>query len=155
MEIIEYSSNYAKDVADLFYCSVHAIDSSAYSAEQKNAWAPFPIDYVAWDRRFELKRPNLLLINEQLAGFIEFESDGHIDCAYVSPKYQRNGVATSLLNYVIGRANKLELKSLYVEASIVAKPLFEKLGFVVKKENRIIRNEIVLCNYSMYLELKP
>ncbi len=155
MEIIEYSSNYAKDIADLFYSSVHAIDSSAYSEEQKNAWAPFPIDYVIWAKRLELKRPYLLLINEQLAGFIELESDGHIDCAYVSPKFQRNGGATYLLKYVIGRAKKLELKSLYVEASIVAKPLFEKLGFAVKKENRIIRNEIVLCNYSMYLELKP
>ncbi|MDF9387608.1 GNAT family N-acetyltransferase [Vibrio sp. 1151_11] len=155
MEIIEYSSNYAKAVTDLFYSSVHAIDSSAYSEEQINVWAPFPIDYVAWDRRLELKRPYLLLINEQLAGFIELESDGHIDCAYVSPKFQRNGVATSLLKYVIGRAKKLELKSLYVEASIVAKPLFEKMGFVVKNENRLIRNKIVLYNYSMHLELKP
>ncbi|MBL4910758.1 MAG: GNAT family N-acetyltransferase [Alteromonadaceae bacterium] len=155
MEIIEYSSGYAKNVADLFYSSVHAIDSSVYSEEQKNAWATSPIDYVAWCRRLDQKKPYLLLINQQLAGFIELESDGHIDCTYVSPKFQRKGVATALLKYVIGRAQKLELQQLYVEASIVAKPLFEKFGFVVKKENRIIRNEIVLCNYSMYIELKP
>ncbi|MBU2966580.1 GNAT family N-acetyltransferase [Amphritea sp. 2_MG-2023] len=153
MEIIEYSSGYAKDVADLFYSSVHAIDSSIYSEEQKNTWAQSPIDYVAWCRRLEKKRPYLLLISQQFSGFIELESDGHIDCVYVSPEFQRKGVAATLLKYVIVRTQKLELQQLYAEASIAAKSLFEKFGFVVKKENRIIRNEIVLCNYSMYIEL--
>jgi putative acetyltransferase len=155
MEIIEYSSNRAKDVADLFFMSVHSIDSSIYSEEQKRVWAPSPIDYVSWGKRLESKRPYLLLINEQLAGFIELESDGHIDCAYVSPMFQRKGVATALLKYVLDKAKNLELKLLYVEASIVAKPLFEKIGFVVDKENRIVRKDIVLKNYSMHIKLKP
>ncbi|MEZ9229587.1 GNAT family N-acetyltransferase [Vibrio amylolyticus] len=155
MEIIEYSSNRAKDVADLFFMSVHSIDSSIYSEEQKRVWAPSPIDYVSWGKRLESKRPYLLLINEQLAGFIELESDGHIDCAYVSPMFQRKGVATALLKYVLDKAKNLELKLLYVEASIVAKPLFEKIGFVVDTENRIVRKDIVLKNYSMHIKLKP
>lgn len=155
MVIIEYSSNRVKDVTDLFYMSVHSIDSSIYTEEQKNAWAPFPIDYVSWGKRLEFKRPYLLLINDQLAGFIELESDGHIDCAYVSPMFQRKGVATTLLKFVVDKAKALGLKLLYVEASIVAKPLFEKFGFVLDKENRIIRNTVVLNNYSMHIKLKP
>lgn len=155
MEIIEYSSNRAKEVTDLFFMAVHSIDNSIYSEEQKCVWAPSPIDYMSWRKRLELKRPYLLLINEQLAGFIELESDGHIDCAYVSPVFQRKGVATALLKYVLDKAKSLELKLLYVEASIVAKPLFEKFGFVVDKENRIVRNDIVLKNYSMHVKLKP
>ena len=153
MEIIEYSSNRAKEVADLFFMSVHSIDSSIYSQEQKRAWASSPIDYVSWGKRLEEKRPYLLLINNQLAGFIELEADGHIDCTYVSPMFQRKGVATALLEYVIDKAKNLELKLLYVEASIVAKPLFEKIGFLVDKENRVIRNGIVLTNYSMHMKL--
>ena len=91
MEIVEYSSNRAEEIANLFYSSVHAIDSSIYSEAQKDVWAPTPIDYGRW---------NLLLNNDQVAGFIELESDGHIDCAYVSPEFQKQGVATALLKHI-------------------------------------------------------
>jgi putative acetyltransferase len=149
MKIIEYSSNRAKEIADLFYMSVHAIDSSIYSEEQKNAWAPSPIDFAAWEKRLKHKKPYLLLIDDQVSGFIELESDGHIDCAYVSPMFQRQGVATALLTYVIEVAKKLGIEQLYVEASIVAKPLFEKFGFLTQHENKVVRNDIVLINYTM------
>jgi len=154
MEIVEYSSKYAREVADLFYKSVHSINAGIYSEEQKSAWAPSPINYASWEKRLELKRPYLLLINDQLAGFIELESDGHIDCAYVSPIFQRKGVATTMLKYVVNKAKNRGLKLLYVEASIVAKPLFEKFAFVSEKENKVIRNGIVLNNYSMHIKLQ-
>ena len=91
MVIVEYSSNWASEIANIFYQSVHAIDNSIYTVEQKNVWAPLPIDYEKWTKRLELKRPFLLLMNNQVAGFIELESNGHIDCLYVSPKFQRRG----------------------------------------------------------------
>lgn len=153
MEIIEYSSSWAKEIANLFYRSVHAIDSSVYSDREKNAWAPKPIDYDKWKYRLDNKKPFLLIIKGELAGFIVFELDGHIDCTYVLPKYQNIGVATLLLQHVISVAQKLKLKQLYVEASIVAKPLFEKSGFIVKSTNEVIRNNVVLINYSMLMQI--
>jgi putative acetyltransferase len=153
MEIVEYSSNRAKEIADLFYESVHSIDSSIYSEDQKQAWAPVPIDYIKWEVRLENKKPFLLLIKNELAGFIELESDGHIDCAYVSPKFQREGVATNLLNYVKSVAKNLGLDQLYVEASIVAKPFFSKNGFLVENKNQVSINNMVLVNYSMRMEM--
>ena len=108
MKIVEYSSNRATEIADLFYMSVHAINSAIYSEAQKNAWAPFPIDYIAWKQRLEHKKPYLLIINNQVAGFIELEADGHIDCAYVSPIFQRKGVGTQLLTHVLSIAKNME-----------------------------------------------
>ena len=153
MQIIEYSSKSAKELTDVFYNSVHAINTSIYSMEQKNAWAPLPIDYEKWADRFDIKKPYILTVNDEVAGFIELESDGHIDCTYVDPKFERKGVATKLLQHIMHIAKEMGLKELYVEASIVAKPLFEKLGFKVKNENKVIRNQIVLVNYSMRLGL--
>lgn len=153
MKIIEYSSDHAKEVTEIFYQSVHAIDNRIYCESQKQAWAPLPIEYKKWAKRLELKRPYLLLINDKIAGFIELESDGHIDCFYVSPYFQRKGVASTLLNYLINSAKNLGLNTLYVEASLVAKPLFVKFGFLVNKENKIIRSNAVLINYSMRLEI--
>jgi putative acetyltransferase len=153
MEIIEYLSSKATEVTDLFYDSVHAIDSSIYSNEQQRAWARKPIDYDTWEKRLENKKPYLCMIKNEIAGFIELESDGHIDCAYVSPRFQRQGVATKLLDHVIIVAKDLGLKQLYVEASIVAKPLFEKKGFLTENENRVIRHNTVLINYSMRVDI--
>ena len=45
MDIRCYSPAWARDIADLYYQSVHAIDSAVYTPEQKQAWAPAPIDY--------------------------------------------------------------------------------------------------------------
>lgn len=154
MEIVNYSSCRAKEITELFYDSVHSIDPAIYSTVQKNTWASFPINYKNWSERLEQKRPYLLLIDKKVAGFIELEPDGHIDCAYVSPAFQGKGVGTSLLKFVINRAKELGLDGLYVEASIVAKPLFQKFGFVQLKENKIIKNQVELINYSMRLQLE-
>lgn len=153
MKIIEYSSTWARDITDLFYSSVHAIDSSIYSNREKEAWAPKPIDYDKWKCRLDCKKPYLLMIQGEGAGFIELDSDGHIDCTYVLPKYQNFGVATLLLQHVISLAKEAGLKKLYVEASIVAKPFFEKFGFTVEGKNEITRNETILINYSMLVRI--
>lgn len=153
MQIIEYSSDRAKEVTDLFYDAVYAIDDCVYSKQQKQAWAPMPVDYDHWNTRLAAKKPSLLIINGNVAGFIELESDGHIDCAYVLPQFQRQGVATVLFTHILVLAKKRGLKYLYVEASIDAKAFFETLAFVVEKENKIIRNGIFLINYSMHREI--
>jgi putative acetyltransferase len=149
MKIIDYSPSKAQEITELFYRSVHSIDSSIYSEEQKEAWAPRPIDYHKWRVRLARKRPYLAMINDRVVGFIELESDGHIDCTYVSPEFQRRGVAKALLRHVISVAKDLNIKKLYVEASIVATPLFKSFGFSVQHENKVIRNNTVLINYTM------
>ena len=51
-------------------------------------------------------------------------------------------------------AKQAELKELTVEASKVAKPFFEKMGFVSIKKNKIKRSGVILVNYSMSLNLR-
>lgn len=153
MKITQYSSYKANEIVNVFHQAVHAIDSSLYGEEQKKSWAPLPIDYKKWQKRFDEKKPYLLLINGAIAGFIELEPDGHINCLYVLPKFQRKGVASALLKYVIAIGIKGDINQLYVEASIVAKPFFEKYGFFVENENKVIRNNKVLINYSMCMNM--
>lgn len=91
MEIKSYSNQWAAEITDLFYQSVHAIDPSVYTPEQKEAWAPTPPDYAAWSKRLDEKRPLVAIINGQVAGFIELDTDGHIDCTYTHPNFQGMG----------------------------------------------------------------
>ena len=151
--IVEYAPEHYKEIADLFTKAVHEIDDAIYNETQKTAWASQPVDYKKWEDRLACTKPFILLINDQVAGFIELEASGHIDCAYVHPQYQRQGVATQLLKYVIALAKDSDLKSLTVDASIVAKSFFDAFGFVVENENKVIRNGVVLINYSMMMKI--
>ena len=98
MKIVEYTSECSNDIASLFTEAVHEIDDAIYDKAQKNVWAPKPIDYKKWGDRLARTKPFIMLINNQVAGFIELEADGHIDCTYVSPQFQGRGVATLYFN---------------------------------------------------------
>ncbi len=149
MEIQDYAPAFARQIADLFYRAVHAVDPGIYTPEQQEAWAPTPPDYDAWIQRLAQKRPWLALIEGRLAGFIELDPDGHIDCLYVDPDFQKRGVAGTLYTHLEETARRQKMKRLYVEASLLARPFFEKRGFRRIESDRIHRNGEVLINFKM------
>lgn len=155
MDIQTYSSERAKEVADLFHQSVHAIDPSVYSPELKEAWAPTPVNYERWSERLNEKKPFIAVIENRVAGFIELDADGHIDCTYTHPDFQGNGVASTLYKHLLEEAKSRSIERLYVEASLIAKPFFEHRGFSVVKKNEIQKNGVSLINFSMEKYLSP
>ena len=155
MDIQPYTADRANEIADLFYKSVHAIDDSVYTKEQKEAWAPTPVDYERWAERLKKKKPFIALIEKRVVGFIELDSDGHIDRAYTHPDFQGKGVASTLYQYLLVEAKARGIERLYVEASFMAKPFFEHRGFSVVKKNELQRNGVSLVNFSMQLYLCP
>lgn len=153
MNVTCYSPTHANELAELFYQAVHAIPDTIYPPEQKQAWAPSPIDYSLWQQRFAQKKPYVLTVNGDAVGFIELETDGHIDCMYIAPNFQAKGVGTFLLEHIIAIAKSNHLSSLYVEASLNARAFFEKRGFKVIASNNVRRHGQSLINFSMTLAL--
>lgn len=153
MKIQTYCADNAREIADLFHQSVQAIDSSLYSPEQKEAWAPTPVNYERWAERLNAKKPFIAFIDGCVAGFIELDADGHIDCTYTHPDFQGRGGASRLYERLLDEARARNIKRLYVEASLVAKPFFEHRGFSVIKTNEVQRNGVTLINFSMELNL--
>lgn len=149
MEIKSYSAEWAIEIADLFHQSVHAIDPSVYSPEQKEAWSSTPPDYAKWSLRLDEKRPFVAIIDGLVAGFIELDADGHIDCTYTHPNFQGMGVASALYSHLLAEAKLRNIERLYVEASFIAKPFFEHQGFSVIKRNTFQRNGVTLVNFTM------
>ncbi|MGK7946254.1 MAG: GNAT family N-acetyltransferase [Microcystaceae cyanobacterium] len=137
------------EIADIFDNAIHNIPTSIYTKEQQNAWCPSPINYDYWRWRCELKRPFIYVINGQVVSFLELDTDGHIDCLYTHPEYQRQGIAQALLNHAISICDFWKIKRIYVEASHLIRPLFEKNGFVVIKPNYVILREVRLDNWLM------
>ncbi|WP_420547491.1 GNAT family N-acetyltransferase [Curvivirga sp.] len=149
MQIINYSSSYAKEIADLYHASVHAIDPSIYTEDEKEAWASTPPDYISWEKRLDEKKPYLGIIEGQVAGFIELEDDGHINCTYTHPDFQGKGVASALYKHIETKANSTDLKRLYVEASHIAVPFFKSKGFSIIQKNEIPLKGQILINFTM------
>ena len=138
-------------IAEIYSRAIHEIAVEVYSAEQCLAWSSRNPNPEHWKRRCELKRPFVAVVESQIAGFLELDSDGHIDCAYVNPDFRRRGVMTRLVAHATNTCFAMRLPRVYVEASICAKPLFESQGFDILRENIVWIDGVPLVNYRMEL----
>ncbi len=138
-------------IAEIFTRAVHEIASEVYTLEECLAWTSREVNYEHWKKRCELKRPFVSVTGSEISGFLELDPDGHIDCAYVNPKYKRRGIMTSLVTHAIETCFSFGVNRVYTEASVCAKPMFEKLGFEVLRENLVKIGQVKLLNYSMEL----
>lgn len=138
-------------IAEIFTRAVHEIAREVYSEEQCLAWSNREPNPTHWKRRCELKRPFVYVVGPEIAGFLELDPDGHIDCAYVHPKFQRRGIASALVRHAAETCFAFGLGRVYVEASLCAKPMFEKLGFKVLEEVQANVRGVELVNYRMEL----
>lgn len=138
-------------VAEAFTRAIHEIACESYTAEQCAAWADRRPNPEHWRRRCERKRPFIAEVEGHVAGFVELDPDGHLDCLYVSPDFARRGVATALVRHAVDRAWYAGAARMYVEASHCLRPLLEREGFVVVAEQSVDVRGVALTNFRMEL----
>lgn len=138
MNIRPYVSADLDAVVEVFTRAVHELAAVHYTSAQREAWAPRPPDREQMRRRLQQLRTLVALDGEQLAGFIAFEPDGHIDLAYVSPSYARQGVASTLYGRAEAALVSAGVTELFAEVSLAARPFFERIGFVVAAEQEVL-----------------
>ena len=148
--IRNYIADDAQQLASIYYYTIHNINVQDYSEEQVNAWAPSSsLELTGWKKKWETITPLVALIDNKIAGFTEFEPSGHIDCFYVHHEYQGVGIGSSLMNEIFKKANDLNLKRVFAEVSITAKPFFEAKGFKVIKQQDVDIRGVKLTNFIM------
>lgn len=79
---------------------------------------------------------------------------GHIDQFYGHKNYQGVGVGKALLTAIEEEACSRAMTQLYTEASITAKPFFERCGFHILAEQTVKRFGVALTNFRMEKRLK-
>jgi putative acetyltransferase len=157
-----YRADDLGQIVRLFFNTVHIVNRQDYTLEQVNAWVPAVPSEAIWAERYRTRTTFVAEDQGVIAGFAELEPNGHIDCFYCHADYQRQGVGRRLYQRLEeeailqgrGCANALGLTRLFVEASITAKPFFERMGFQTLHENRVVRRRIELTNYSMEKHLE-
>jgi putative acetyltransferase len=149
MQIRRFRQEDAAQVAQLFQETVRTINIRDYSSSQVTAWAPDDLHFRDWAtvcaERFTYVADEAGLI----AGFGELEADGHIDCFYCHKDYQGCGVGRQIYQAIETQALELGLQRLFVEASITAKPFFERMGFAVLQEQQVRRRGETFTNFVM------
>ena len=149
MRVRPYAAAELDDLIALFRESVRQVARLDYSPEQILAWAPDEIDREAWALRLAASSTWVATHGDETAGFVTLEPDGHLDMLYVHAAQQRLGIAGKLVDGLESSARSRGLTRLFTEASITAKPFFERRGFHVVETQRVARRGQELTNYRM------
>ena len=144
-----YTPADAPPLLHLFRDTIRRVNVRDYTDEQVRAWAPDDIDPVRWASRFEGRFVVVAEADGRPVGFAELEADGHIDRFYVSADHQGMGVGRAVLAAVLAEAERRGLRRLFVEASVTARPFFERYGFVVLAEQTVTVRGVDLINFRM------
>lgn len=136
-------------VVRLFTDSVHELTAGAYDETQRFAWASRTPHLDTWRERLESLETLVAEEGNDLAGFISYDDDGTIDLVFTAPNYARRGIASTLYHEAEQQLIAKGAKDLKTEASVVAKPFFERHGFEVVDEQRVAVRGAQFLRYTM------
>jgi N-acetylglutamate synthase and related acetyltransferases len=142
-----YTPNDLDTVIEIFRRAILETASKDYNEAQIQAWAQ--VDRNRWQIHRQSRPTWLAFFNDQAAGFTDLEPDGHLDMLFVHPLYQGRGVATALIRTVEAAAREQHLQRIFTEASITAKPFFEKQGFTLVTDQWVEVRGQRLQNFKM------
>ncbi|WP_114284262.1 GNAT family N-acetyltransferase [Candidatus Halocynthiibacter alkanivorans] len=137
----------------VFRAAVQIGAAQHYTQEQRDAWAPDTEMPDNWPQSFENQLSWVATRWGRVNGFMTMGYDGHVDLAFVSPDYMGRGIGLALYRKLEAAARNRNLTFMTTEASLTAKPLFERQGWQVEARQSVIRNGVILPNYRMYLIL--
>lgn len=151
-----FRSDDALCLSEIFAASVREIGAHAYSPDQVAAWVARS---TATAKRIleRAEKGHWIMVAADHDGapiaYALLEPDGHLDQLYCHPEHTRKGLADSLLKAAEGQARRWRCDRLYTEASELARPAFERAGYVVthRRDFAIEHDgqEVPIHNYAM------
>lgn len=136
-------------LADLFVASVMGLGEDYYDDEELAAWASAAEDVEDFAARLQPMLTLIAIRDGEPAGFASLQDNAAIRMLYVSPDHAGAGVGTALAGAVETLAAHRGAKTLTVDASDMAKPLFEKLGYVAQRRNTVEVAGVWLANTTL------
>lgn len=146
MLLRKYCTEDCKEIAQLFYDTVHTVNAKDYDAAQLNAWATGTVDLESWNQSFLMHETVVAMEDGKIVGFGDMDETGYLDRLYVHKDHQREGIAAAICDWL----ENAVLSQVYLtHASITAKPFFEKRGYNVVKAQLVERYGVKMRNYVM------
>lgn len=149
MKIRPYKTEDCKEMIKLFYETVHSVNSRDYNESQLNVWAPEEIDVIEWDKSFSRQYTIVVEKNGIIIGFGNINNNGYFDKLFVHKDYQGQGIAKIIADELEKYAYNNKINIITVEASITARPFFEKRGYQIVRQQEVERKGQYLTNFMM------
>ncbi len=152
--IRRYRSADAAATARVFHEAVKRTAACYYDGQQIAAWSNGSVDLDRWNA---CRSTAWTLVAEnagEVIGFSDLTQAAEIDMLYVHPDHGGQGVARFLVERVLAKARSLDLPTVTVRASRVAKPVLCRFGFIVDHENVANTvNGVRVPNFTMHIDL--
>ena len=134
----------------LFHATALTVNSKDYTNEEVADWASCGDSIEHW-KELLAKNDYIGALDGQgnIIGFSSMNAEGYLYSLFVHKGWQGKGIATFLLSEVEKMARGYGVHKISVEASITARPFFEKRGYKVVKEQKAKANRLWLTNYVM------
>lgn len=110
---------------------------SRYSEQQRAAWVPARRSGEDWIARLQSQDIIVAEQDGEAVGFASLAEGGYVDFAYIRPEAQHTGLFRQLLSRIVERAVEKREPLLWTHASLMAEPAFAKLGFTIRKRERV------------------
>lgn len=146
MIIRKYIASDCEQLAELFYQTVHVVNTKDYTSEQLNVWTTGNVNLEEWSKSFSEHYTIVAVKNNMIVGFGDIDKSGYLDRLFVHKNYQGQGIATAICNKL---EQSVKACKIITHASITAKSFFKQRGYRVIKEQQVIRDGISLTNYIM------
>ncbi len=148
-----YTDDDDAGVAEVFFQAIQTGAKPHYSRAQRDAWSGAAPNTDRWRDRLQNHHGFVAVHSGDIVGFMTLTDVGLLDHAYVLPAFRRTGLAADLYCETIAKARVLGLTELHTEASRLARPFFERLGWEMVREQQVpVRGE-VLTNFVMRVML--
>ena len=137
LRVREYRESDAEALAVLFFESVRKGTTDHYNESQREAWAPTVPDIGEFASRLATMTVTVAEDEGGVVGFMTLDETGYIDLAYVEPDRIGTGVGSAIYEHVEAESKRRGQARLFVNASEVAKPFFEKHGWTVTSTHQV------------------
>src|ERR1700684_1407814 len=103
--IRNYCTEDTQALANIYFNTIHRINIQHYTQEQVDEWAPTSsLETEGWSKKFSRTKPIVAIVENEIVGFAEFESNGHIDCFFCHHDWIGKGVGSALMKEILQRA---------------------------------------------------
>ena len=155
-----YRDDDAEILAEVIGAAIAEIGPHAYSEEQVAAWSARHPGASRYRER--VADGDVIFVaadaEDRPVAYALMAPDGHLDHLYNHPDHTRRGLATQLLARAEIYAAAHGVERLYTEASDLARPAFERAGYVATKKREFTiphqGREVPIHNWAMEKRLR-
>lgn len=148
-----YEPTDLQSVIEIYTTSIRSLAAPHYSPEQLAAWAPIPPEAAHWKERLSPLHTIVAECDGVLAGFASYTQDGYLDFLFTRPGFARRGVATKLYQRVESALRAVGVPRVTTQASLAARPFFDRHGFQVDTEECVECRGSYLTRFAMHKQL--